>query len=234
MSIPDCRADAVLFDKDGTLFEFNATWGGWAANVIADLSGGNAAQAARIAEEIDFDLAAGRFRPSSPVIAGTSLAAAAAVQRAMPQRKLAVLAAYLDEAAADMALAPAVPLAGFLDRLAARGLRLGVVTNDSESVARRNLQAAGVLEQFDFIAGFDSGFGAKPDPAPLLAFARAVKLPASRVVMVGDSRHDLIAGRAAGMQAVGVLTGLAGREELALLADAVFPDIGHLHAWLNA
>lgn len=234
MSIPDCRADAVLFDKDGTLFEFNATWGGWAANVIADLSGGNAAQAARIAEEIDFDLAAGRFRPSSPVIAGTSLAAAAAVQRAMPQRELAVLAAYLDEAAADMALAPAVPLAGFLDRLAARGLRLGVVTNDSESVARRNLQAAGVLEQFDFIAGFDSGFGAKPDPAPLLAFARAVKLPASRVVMVGDSRHDLIAGRAAGMQTVGVLTGLAGREELAPLADAVFPDIGHLHAWLNA
>lgn len=234
MSIPDCRADAVLFDKDGTLFEFNATWGGWAANVIADLSGGNAAQAARIAEEIDFDLAAGRFRPSSPVIAGTSHETAAAVQRAMPQRKLAVLAAYLDEAAADMALAPAVPLAGFLDRLAARGLRLGVVTNDSESVARRNLQAAGVLEQFDFIAGFDSGFGAKPDPAPLLAFARAVKLPASRVVMVGDSRHDLVAGRAAGMQTVGVLTGLAGREELAPLADAVFPDIGHLHAWLNA
>ena len=46
--------------------------------------------------------------------------------------------------------------------------------------------------------------------------------------MVGDSRHDLIAGRAAGMATLGVLTGVAGAEDLAPLADLVRPDIGHL------
>ena len=51
--------------------------------------------------------------------------------------------------------------------------------------------------------------------------------------MVGDSTHDLIAGRAAGMQTVGVLTGMA-EAELAPLADAVLPDIGHLPDWLMA
>jgi phosphoglycolate phosphatase len=50
--------------------------------------------------------------------------------------------------------------------------------------------------------------------------------------MVGDSRHDLIAGRAAGMPVVAVLTGVAGADELAPVADAVLPDIGHLPDWI--
>ncbi|EPX85444.1 HAD-superfamily hydrolase, subfamily IA, variant 1 family protein [Salipiger mucosus DSM 16094] len=51
--------------------------------------------------------------------------------------------------------------------------------------------------------------------------------------MVGDSTHDLIAGRAAGMQCVGVLTGPAAAEDLASQADVVLPDIGHLPGWLG-
>ncbi len=53
------------------------------------------------------------------------------------------------------------------------------------------------------------------------------------VVMVGDSTHDLLAGRRAGMRTLGVLTGTALAEELAPLADAVLPDIGHIPEWLQ-
>ena len=28
------KVDAILFDKDGTLFDFHATWSGWAADII--------------------------------------------------------------------------------------------------------------------------------------------------------------------------------------------------------
>jgi phosphoglycolate phosphatase len=52
--------------------------------------------------------------------------------------------------------------------------------------------------------------------------------------MVGDSTHDLRAGRAAGMRTIGVLTGLATAQELSPLATAVLPDIGHLPNWLDA
>ena len=55
-----------------------------------------------------------------------------------------------------------------------------------------------------------------------------------QVAMVGDSTHDLHAGRAAGMTTIGVLTGPATEETLAPFADAVLPDISHLPAWLNA
>jgi len=65
-----------------------------------------------------------------------------------------------------------------------------------------------------------------------LAFTRALGLDPARVAMVGDSRHDLVAGRAAGMRTVGVLTGLAGSADLAPLADVVLADIGALPGWL--
>ncbi len=72
-------------------------------------------------------------------------------------------------------LAPAVPLAPLLAALAATGLKLGVMTNDTEFGAlSRTCSKAGIDRHFDFVAGFDSGHGAKPAPGPLLAFARAV------------------------------------------------------------
>lgn len=227
------RADGVLFDKDGTLFDFAATWNTWAARAIATMAGDDTALAHRIAAEIRYDLAREAFHADSPIIAGTNREAAEAVARAVPHRGVDEIEDYLMRSAATAPLSEAVPLAPYLDRLAGAGLRLGVMTNDTEFGARSHLSSVGVDARFDFIAGFDSGFGAKPAPGPLLAFAEAMRLMPDRVVMVGDSTHDLVAGRAAGMQTVAVLTGMASHGELAPLADAVLPDIGHLPRWLG-
>ena len=83
-----------------------------------------------------------------------------------------------------------------------------------------------------FVAGYDSGCGAKPAPGQLLAFADAVGAAPEATLMVGDSRLDLVAGRAAGMIPIGVLTGVADAAELADLAEVVLPDIGHIAAWI--
>ena len=87
-------------------------------------------------------------------------------------------------------------------------------------------------DRFAFVAGYDSGHGAKPAPGQCLAFARATGLAPAQVAMVGDSRHDLAAGRAAGMRTVAVLTGPARDDDLRPFADVVLPDIGHLPDWL--
>jgi phosphoglycolate phosphatase len=68
----------------------------------------------------------------------------------------------------------------------------------------------------------------------MLAFAAQTGLDPARIAMIGDSTHDLDAGRAAGMVTVAVLTGPASAESLAPHADVVLPDIGHLPAWLDA
>ncbi|MGR3712445.1 MAG: HAD family hydrolase [Shimia sp.] len=227
------RADGILFDKDGTLFDFAATWNAWAYASIQGFAAGDSALAARIAQALAFDLDARSFRPDSFVIAGTNREAAEAVAAVLPSGNADAIELKMAQDAAQAPLAPAVPLHPFLTELGGKGLKLGVMTNDSEYAAQAHLKGAGVDTLFDFIAGFDSGFGAKPDPEPLLAFADQLGLAPERVVMVGDSTHDLIAGRSAGMQTAAVLTGMATAEDLAPYADVVLADIGHIPDWLT-
>lgn len=223
----------VLFDKDGTLFDFMATWSGWARTFLTELSGGDEALAQRLGEAIGFDLATSIFSPESPVIAHTPGDIAEALLPHLPGTSPAALVTRMNAAAAEARMVEAVPLHPLLDQLRRRGLRIGLVTNDGELPARAHLAASGIEPLFDFVAGFDSGFGAKPHPGPLAAFAERFGLPHDAVVMVGDSRHDLVAARAAGMRPVAVLSGLVPEEELAALAEAVLPDIGHLPGWID-
>jgi phosphoglycolate phosphatase len=223
----------ILFDKDGTLFDFRATWDAWAAQMIRELADHDADLIRKVAHVVRFDLETGGFHVDSPFIAGTNAEVSDAVAGVLPHLSAAQVELFLEQRVGEATLAPAVDLAPFLTGLRAQGMRLGVMTNDSEFGARTQLDQAGVTALFHFIAGFDSGFGAKPAPDPLLAFADHMNLAPETVVMVGDSTHDLLAGRRAGMRTVGVLTGTALTEELAPLADVVLPDIGHIPAWLQ-
>ena len=232
MTDPVTKLDGLLFDKDGTLFDYHATWGSWAKDLIDHLAEGDAKTSADLAEAIEFDTDLGQFRPTSQLIACTNREAAECVASALPHRGVDEIEVLLTELATRAPLAPAVPLVPLLQEFLARGLRLGVMTNDAEVSAWAHLRSAGVEQHFHFVAGFDSGFGAKPAPDPLLAFASQQKLDPARVAMVGDSTHDLIAGRAAGMQTIAVLTGAAAEAELSPHADVVLPDIGHIPVWL--
>ena len=223
----------VIFDKDGTLFDFRTTWEAWAAAFLRRAAGGDEAQAARAGQAVGFDLAGSRFARDSVVIAGTAQEIAEALLPIFPDRTPDALLDLINTEAAHAPQSEAVPLAPLLTALRGRGLKLGVATNDSEAPARAHLDAAGVTGLFDFVAGFDSGHGGKPAPGQLLAFCASMALTPEEVVMVGDSRHDLVAGRAAGMRCVAVLTGMATAQELAPYATAVLDDIGALPDWLD-
>lgn len=223
----------IIFDKDGTLFDFGATWEAWASAFLLRLTQGDRAQAAQIGKAIDFDLEANQFATTSVVIAGTPEEITAALQPFFPDMVPAALTALLNEEAALAPQQEVVPLSPLLQGLRDRQLQIGVATNDAEAPARAHLDQAGVTGLFDFVAGSDSGFGGKPAPGQLLAFAAQTGIDPADCVMVGDSTHDLHAGRAAGMHTVGVLTGLADAATLSPLADVVLPDIGHLPAWID-
>lgn len=230
----------IVFDKDGTLFDFQATWGAWMRAMIDSESGGDPALAARIADALGYDPGANRFRPDSVVIASTTETVAerlltvlpGAGPGARPGSGKKALMARMNARAEDAPQVEAAPLAEVLGRLSAMGLALGVATNDTEAPARAHLRAAGVEGMFPFVAGFDSGFGSKPGAGQLLAFARAAGLDPLDCAMVGDSLHDLAAARTAGMVGVGVLTGVAARETLAPAAEVVLGSIAELPAWV--
>lgn len=220
----------VLLDKDGTLFDFQATWGGWSRQMIEAESRGDPGLAARIAEALGYDMGRGRFRPDSIAISATTETVAEHLLPLLPWTSKAELMDRMDERAKGCPQVEAAPLREVLGRLRDMGVALGVATNDSEAPARAHL--AGVADLLPFVAGFDSGFGGKPGPGQLLAFARATRLDPASCAMVGDSLHDLAAARAAGMAAVAVLTGLAGAETLAPAADVVLHSVADLPKWV--
>ena len=222
---------ALIFDKDGTLFDFTLTWGAWVMGALPVIQP-DALRHNDLLRVLGYDPAAGRFAKSSPVIGCTTPEIAALIQPLLPHFTPAALNDVLNEQAQRAPLQPAVDLPATLGELRAQGLRLGLATNDTEGPARAHLTRAGVLHMFDFIAGCDSGFGGKPAPGQLLAFADSIAVAPADIAMVGDSLHDLHAARAAGMLAIGVLTGVAEKGDLAPHADVVLPNIGHIAGWL--
>jgi len=222
----------ILFDKDGTLFDFSKTWEAWAASFLRRI-GDDEEHSIRLGAAVGYDLKGQRFARDSIVIAGTPQEVADALTRQLPGRSHAEILNVINEEAAKAPQSEVVPLKPFINELKAKGYHVGVVTNDAEQPARAHLDTAGVTSLFDFIAGFDSGFGAKPDAGQLLAFAKSAQIDPASVLMVGDSTHDLIAAERAGMRAVGVLTGLADEHTLAPLADTVLDHIGLLPTWLD-
>ncbi|WP_112308790.1 HAD family hydrolase [Pseudogemmobacter bohemicus] len=224
--------DALLFDKDGTLFDFRKSWGAWAQGFLAGLSTGPE-HAARLAAAIGYLPETNDFHPESPVIAATAADIAETLLPHLPGAGVAELTRRIDQAAAMAGMVEAVPLVPLFTALRARGLKLGIVTNDSERPARAHIAAHGLSGLVDYIAGYDSGHGAKPGPGMLNAFLREQGIRPERVAMIGDSRHDMEAGHAAGMRRIAVLTGIATEADLAPHADLVLPDIGALPAWLD-
>lgn len=224
----------IIFDKDGTLFDFNATWGAWTRGMLETETDGDPVLFARLADALGYDVATASFRPDSMVIASTAGELADMIQSVLPDLDADALLSRMNAAAAAVTQIEAVPLQSYFTQLRGLGLHLGIATNDAEAPARAHLDRAGVTQHFDFIAGYDSGHGGKPAPGQLHAFCAQTGLSPADCVMVGDSTHDLHAGQAAGMRTVGVLTGPAPLAELAPMSDVVLPDIGAIPGWLKS
>jgi pyrophosphatase PpaX len=113
--------------------------------------------------------------------------------------------------------------------LAARGHPIGIVTAKAEQGAYRTLEHTGLLPLVRAVVGADSCPNAKPHPEPvLLALSRLGAEPA-RALLVGDSRHDVAAAKAAGACAAAALWGACTREELAAAgADHFVADVSEV------
>lgn len=228
------RIKGVLFDKDGTLIDFTASWGALTREVIAVYAPDDPDLAAALGAAIGFDVGTGLFLPGSPVVSGGTDEVAALMSALLPGIAAEEIEAEANRLAAEARVEPAPKLAETIGRLAAMGVSLGVATHDSEAAAHAHLDALGLTGRFAFVSGYDSGHGLKPGPGMAEAFCRAAGLSPADIVMVGDSVHDLGAGRAAGAAAsVGVLTGPAAAAELAPHADVVLDGIADLPDYLT-
>ena len=223
----------IVFDKDGTLLDFHATWLPIYRHAAAEFAGSDARLAARLLSNHGYLPEQDRIAGGSLLAAGNNreIAAAWAAELGLPG-EIGPVARRLDEIFRDLGAARATPvdaLAPTLQNLRQSGRRLGVATADSYRGILDTLRAFDVLHEFDFLAGYDSGHGVKPDAGMVLAFCAQLSLEVGSVVVVGDNRHDIEMGRNAGAGlCVGVLTGTGMADELESIADIVIDDISRL------
>ena len=101
-----------------------------------------------------------------------------------------------------------------IQRIKQHGKKLGVVTSKLRDGAMRGLRISGLDQTFDVVLGCDDVTHSKPHPEPVLKAVAALGVGKDETVFVGDSRHDMESGRAAGVKTGAVLWGPFDRAHL--------------------
>jgi phosphoglycolate phosphatase len=228
----------ILFDKDGTLVDFQATWFAIGDLLALQAAGGDRARADALMEAAGYDFGKKCFKADSVFAAGTNADIVALwypEAAAEDRRKMTI---GFDRFTAEEGARQSVPLPGSQDaiaRLHRLGFRLGIATNDSTGGAEKTLLALGVAQMFDAAYGYDAVASPKPAPDAIYAFSDLTGLKPSEIAMVGDNRHDMEMARAGGVGlAIAVLSGTGTRETLAPMADVVLDSIADLPGFLAA
>lgn len=108
-----------------------------------------------------------------------------------------------------------------LQTLYQAGLTLVLITNKPERFIEPLLSHFALVDYFTLWIGGDSLAEKKPHPMPLLHAASACHIPPAECIMVGDSRHDIAAGKAAGFTTLALPYGYNHGEPI----EACQPDL---------
>lgn len=115
-----------------------------------------------------------------------------------------------------------------LEALKRKGWRLAVCTNKPERASRAVISALGMGALFEAVAGGDSFPVRKPDPGHVLGLLDAMGAAPAAAVMLGDSRNDVAAARAAGLRAVVIASGYGPVPAAELDADVMIERFAEL------
>jgi phosphoglycolate phosphatase len=228
--------DLIIFDKDGTLIEFDLMWGGWVEALASRLEGATG-----------LSLRAGLY-PLLGVDPASGLVHAHGLMAATPMRRIReVVEAYVSDAGAGPATAaeavasawyapdpvalarPVTDLNALLAQLRRRVRTFAVATSDDRDPTQRTLAALGIAGEIAALACADDGIRTKPAPDAVLHLCATLSTVPARTAVVGDSPADVRMARAAGAgRVIAVLTGVGDRPTLEPLADVVLGSIAEL------
>jgi len=211
-------AQVILLDLDGTLVDTAPDLAAAANHVLHKL---------------------GREPAAMPVIRGFIGNGVRELMRRALSLTRAPSEAELDEAMVDFGAYYAAHLTDHsrvypgvvetLETLRAQGRSLVCITNKAAAFTEPLLDTLGLRPHFDLVLSGDSLPRKKPDPLPLTHAATHFGVQPQAALLVGDSRNDTEAARAAGMPVACVTYGYNGDEPVAALEpDALLDNLREL------
>jgi phosphoglycolate phosphatase len=239
-----------VFDKDGTLIDFNWMWATWItdlarrleARIELDVLSAGSVPAEdsrsfsdRLFHSMGFDPAGGRVLAGSrlalsPMAELRELTVAIVRQAGIAAQDAELIVADAWTPPDPVALArPLADLPALFGALRARGLRIAVAPADDHAPAVGTLAGLGVAGLVDAVVGADDGLPIKPAPDMILKLCHDLSIAPARAIMIGDAAPDLEMGRVAGVGlVVGVLSGISPAALLAPHADVLLSSIADL------
>lgn len=235
------KAQAIIFDKDGTLINFDAMWGGWTEHLAHQLHQTSGLDV--------FPLlchAFGYDSPSKKVLADGTLAAYPMKQ--LYDLTVKVMQSFgLDNESAEkivkecwcipdpvLLAKPFADLNELFSKLQNEKIKIAIATADDRLPTQAMLDAFDIESYINTFICADDGVKSKPAPDMVLEICKRMSIEPSKVMVIGDTTSDMKMARAAGAGlCVGVLSGVSSAKDLIPYADVIIESIDELHIYLE-
>ncbi|TYC92953.1 HAD-IA family hydrolase [Novosphingobium sp. BW1] len=214
----DFPYDIVGFDLDGTLLDTHGDLG-HAVNQALALAGREP-----VPKETVRTLVGGGARKM--LARAFEVTGGPVAQDRFEELHAELMAYYTANIARDTHLFPGGE--AMLDGLAARGVKIAVVTNKLENLAVRLFEELGLSERFVTVIGGDTLGPGRAKPKPDLLYLMLERAGGGRAAYVGDTSYDTGGAAAAGLPCVVVSFGFNDAEPETLGGSAVIDHFDEL------
>ena len=239
MSIPDKLPDLIIFDKDGTLIDFQSTWSPWITALAQSLDA-----------NCSFDVSSQLYDimgycNKTETVSDSSLLAFASMDIIKEKIKGMLLENGIEDTAVDSLLrqcwnechvnntsrpVETTDLRNLFGSLRKAGIKVAVCTSDSRASTDSALRKLHVSELVDaVVCSDDENMQPKPSPQGVLKICTDLGVDLSNTIVIGDTTTDMLMAKSAGVGfIVGVLTGIGTKNELATYADIILDNVGQI------
>lgn len=228
----------VVFDKDGTLIDFNMMWSSWSEQVAWRLEMVSK-QPLREAlfDAFGYDYIRRKVHSGGALCCSPMRSLRTLAEQVLTKSSLKLTPKEAEEMVTSIWQMPdpvltARPLADLprlFSTLRSMNMKIAVCTTDDHDAAVNTLKALNVLHMVDIVVGGDDPIPSKPSPEQLYHICYHCNVAPYDTIMVGDTSTDMKLGQAAGAGlSVGVLDGASSIADLALHADVMIPSVAKL------
>ncbi|MBE7054765.1 MAG: HAD family hydrolase [Ruminococcaceae bacterium] len=232
------QANVIIFDKDGTLIQFDDFWVSITEHAIRDIL--KKINREDIPHKAFFDILGvknGKADVDGILCVGSFEEMGEAFNCVLRKYNCTlsseqivslVTKAYEGNIEKGIVKAPCPDIVNVMSELKAMGKKLLVATADNTYITSVCLKKLCIENFFDKVYTSDQGFPAKPNPHCILKYCQETGISPDDMVMVGDTMNDIIFARNAGIKVIVVGKTKESRELLESCADAFIPDISFI------
>lgn len=230
--------EAIIFDKDGTLIDFDAFWVDVSIKAInqilkkfdrEDIPTEKFLTAIGVKNgisDIDGLLCKGTYEQIA--VAMNEVLKAFGCDISQENIIQTVIDAYNQNADSGEVKPTCENIKEVLGTLKEKGIKLAVVTTDNPLVTHSCLEKLEIDKLFDKIYTDDGKYPVKPDPYCAIDFSKSTGIDKEKIIMVGDTMTDVRFARNAEIGMICVGSTEQNRQRFIGYADKVIPDISHI------